>query len=170
MILDLKGFFCGGNQEVKIDTDFDFSAEEYGGEFLFPKPVHIVGTISNKADVTHIELDCSMEIEKVCDRCGTLTKKPFTVKINRVAVRELAGEDDDEEILLLPDEKLDLYEFCFGEIILSLPMKHLCKEDCKGICINCGKNLNQGPCKCEHKSIDPRLEVLAKLLEQTEED
>ena len=92
-----------------------------------------------------------------------------TESINRVAVNQLEVEED-YEILLIPDEKLDLYEFCFGEILLSLPMKHLCSEDCKGICLNCGKNLNEGSCGCVTKSIDPRLEVLATLLEQDQED
>lgn len=169
MVLDLKGFFNGGNREIKINTDLDFSGEEYGGEYIFPTPVCVSGSVSNKADVTHVNLTCKVQVEKSCDRCGKLTANNLTVVIERVAANELAGEEDDE-ILFLPDEKLDLYELCFGEILLSLPMKHLCSEDCKGICFNCGKNLNEGSCGCVTKSIDPRLEVLAKLLEQDQED
>ena len=169
MVLDLKGFFNGGNREFKIETELDFSGEEYGGEHIFPKPVAVIGKISNKADVTHIDLVCKVPIVKSCDRCGKMTAKDLTVNINRVAVNHLEREEDDE-ILLIPDEKLDLYEFCFGEILLSVPMKHLCSEDCKGICLNCGKNLNEGSCGCVTKSIDPRLEVLATLLEQDQED
>lgn len=169
MVLDLKGFFNGGDRELKIDTNMDFSNEEFGGEIIFPNPVSVNGAVSNKADVTHIDLTCKVAVFKSCDRCGKPTEKQLTVNIDRVAVRELAGEEDDE-ILLLPDEQLDLYELCFSEILLALPMKHLCNEDCKGICTNCGKNLNEGSCGCVTKSIDPRLEVLAKLLEQDQED
>ena len=169
MVLELKGFFNGGNRELKIETELDFSGEEYGGEYIFPHPVLVSGKISNKADVTHIDLICKVIVKKSCDRCGEQVEKNLTVNISRVAVNHLEGEEDDE-ILLIPDEKLDLYEFCFGAILLSLPMKHLCSEDCKGICLNCGKNLNNGPCGCVTKSIDPRLEVLAKLLEQDQED
>lgn len=169
MVLDLKGFFNGGNRGFRIETELDFSGEEYGGECIFPEPVSVVGKISNKADVTHIDLVCNVKISKSCDRCGKMTTKNLTVNINRVAVNHLEGEEDDE-ILLLPDEKLDLFEFCFGEILLSLPTKYLCSEECKGICFNCGKDLNEGPCGCVTKSIDPRLEVLAKLLEQDQED
>jgi len=114
-------------------------------------------------------LVCKAVVKKSCDRCGSLTEKELTVNINRVAVNQLEGEED-YEILLIPDEKLDLFELCFGEILLALPMKHLCSEDCKGICPSCGKNLNNGSCGCVTKSIDPRLEVLAKLLEQDQED
>lgn len=169
MVLDLKGFFNGGNRELKIETELDFSGEEYGGENIFPKPVSVIGMVSNKADVTHIDLVCNVLVSKSCDRCGKLTEKVLTVNINRVAANQLAGKDEDE-ILFLPDEKLDLYEFCFGEVLLNLPMKHLCDDDCKGICFMCGKNLNDGPCGCVTKTIDPRLEILAKLLEQDQED
>ena len=169
MVLDLKGFFNGGNRELEINTELDFSNEEYGGECIFPTPVSVIGKVSNKADVTHIDLVCRVSVEKCCDRCGRLTQKELTVNMNRVAVNQLEGEED-YEILLLPDEKLDLYEFCFGEILLALPMKHLCSDDCKGICLTCGKNLNEGSCGCVTKSIDPRLEILAKLLEQDQQD
>ncbi len=170
MVLDLKGFLIGGDREIEIKTDLDFSEEEYGGEKLFPTPVSVVGKVFNKADVTSLQITCTVSVEKPCDRCGKLATHDLIVPIERVLVRELAGEEDDETYLILPDEKLDLTEFCLSEIYLALPMKHLCSEDCKGICPTCGKNLNQGSCGCETKSIDPRLEVLAKLLEQDQED
>lgn len=170
MVLDLKGFLNGGDREIEINTDLDFSGEEYGGERLFPQPVSVTGKVFNKADVSNLQLTCKVQVEKPCDRCGQLATEELTVLIDRVLVRELAGEEDDDSYLILPDEKLDLFEFCLGEIYLALPMKHLCHTDCKGICPSCGKNLNDGPCGCVTKSIDPRLEVLAKLLEQDQED
>jgi len=60
--------------------------------------------------------------------------------------------------------KFNLEEFLYSETIVSLPMKHLCSEDCKGICSKCGKNLNEGKCDCPDREIDPRLAVLADLL------
>lgn len=169
MVIDLKGFLNGGNREIEINTVFDFSNEEYCGEVLFPQPVKAVGKVSNKADVSRIELTLNVWVEKPCDRCGQTAGKPLTVDVKRVLVRELEGEEDDE-FLLIPDEKLDLSELCLSEIYLALPTKHLCSEDCQGICSMCGKNLNDGPCGCITKSIDPRLEILAKLLEQDQED
>ena len=168
MVLDLKGFFNGGNREFKIETELDFSGEEYGGEHIFPKPVSVIGKISNKADVTHIDLVCKVPMEKSCDRCGKMTAKDLTVNINRVAVNHLEREEDDE-ILLIPDEKLDLYEFCFGEILLSLPMKHLCSEDCKGICNRCGTNLNLRTCTCDTRELDPRMSVIQEIFNQFKE-
>ena len=125
MVLDLKGFFNGGNRELEINTELDFSSEEYGGECIFPSPVFVTGKVSNKADVTHIDLVCKVKVEKCCDRCGRLTQKELTVNMNRVAVNHLEGEED-YEILLLPDEKLDLYEFCFASFTAVIICSELC--------------------------------------------
>jgi uncharacterized protein len=50
-------------------------------------------------------------------------------------------------------------------VLLELPYKSLCREDCRGLCPLCGKNLNEGLCGCNRKSVDPRLAILGQLLE-----
>ena len=40
---------------------------------------------------------------------------------------------------------------------MSWPSRVLCKEDCRGLCIRCGRNLNEGPCSCEEEAADPRM-------------
>ena len=52
---------------------------------------------------------------------------------------------------------------------LAIPYRMLCREDCKGLCPRCGKNLNEGPCGCSAPG-DPRLAVLAQLLEDTQDE
>ena len=70
-----------------------------------------------------------------------------------------------DEMILVQDFKLDLYELVYTEVVLAMPSKHLCTKDCKGLCFKCGKNLNDGPCGCATKEVDPRLKALAELLE-----
>ncbi len=164
MVLNLKGFLNGGDRTINIDTFLDFTKEEYGGVTLFAKPTKVVGKVVNKADVTELSLMCDVTLNKPCDRCGKETVKELQIPIKRIIVSELS-DDDNVELLLIENDTLDLYEVCFSEILLALPMKHLCDDDCKGICSNCGKNLNDGPCGCETKSVDPRLEALLQLLE-----
>ena len=77
---------------------------------------------------------------------------------------ELEDEESDE-IVLLEDGQADLDKLFTTACILALDGKHLCKEDCKGLCPTCGKDLNEGPCGCG-KELDPRLAVLAKLLDK----
>ena len=95
---------------------------------------------------------------------ATAAVKHYKVPIERVLVSKLENGENDE-IILLQDFKLDLYELCFTEVVLAMPSKHLCKEDCKGLCPECGKDLNDGPCGCATTSGDPRMAALAKLLE-----
>ncbi|MBM4129290.1 MAG: DUF177 domain-containing protein, partial [Nitrospira sp.] len=59
---------------------------------------------------------------------------------------------------------LDLLDLIKEQVMLNLPMKTLCAELCKGICPQCGADLNTGTCECEAKTIDPRLAVLKNLI------
>ncbi|MFQ5812787.1 MAG: DUF177 domain-containing protein [Anaerolineae bacterium] len=59
---------------------------------------------------------------------------------------------------------LDLTEALREQILLALPMRPLCRPDCRGLCVECGKNLNEGPCDCVQEIIDPRLVALKELL------
>lgn len=163
MVINLKGLLNGDDKVVSVDTFLDFTSEEYAGEKLFSKPTAVTGKIFNKAGVTELSLTCSVTVEKPCDRCGKTVVKELQITINRVLVTETQDEEN-VDLLVVEGYQLDLYEVCFSEILLALPMKHLCSEDCKGICPTCGKNLNDGDCGCVTKSVDPRLEVLLELL------
>jgi uncharacterized protein len=59
---------------------------------------------------------------------------------------------------------LDLTKALREQILLALPMQPLCRADCKGLCVECGKNLNEGTCDCVQDTIDPRLVKLKELL------
>ena len=64
----------------------------------------------------------------------------------------LEKEEDSGEYIQVDDYKLDLDELIRTDILLELPTKFLCKEDCKGLCPTCGKNLNEGACDCQTAS------------------
>ena len=84
-------------------------------------------------------------------------------------------KDEFEEDVEIETSDLDLSYFPKGESMLSvenilqeqvyltLPMKPLCTETCKGLCVQCGKNLNSGSCECRGADIGPRLAPLMKL-------
>lgn len=163
MIIDLKRIFVNDNSSLPVDYSLDLSEVEYLGEYPLKKPVSINGTVSNSASLVRLAATVSYEYEAPCDRCGLITADKRTVLIEKSLASSIEGEESDT-ILLVPDMKLDLDELIYTEVMLSLPMKHLCNEDCKGICSKCGKNLNEGKCDCPEKEIDPRLAALAELL------
>lgn len=78
--------------------------------------------------------------------------------------REMEVPEDDE--YLIEEGTIDLNVLVNDAVILNLPIKHLCSPECRGLCPYCGANLNRGDCGCRVEEIDPRLEVLRKLLEE----
>ena len=73
--------------------------------------------------------------------------------------------EDNPELFVLEGTEIDLQELLSTCLILDMETKFLCREDCKGLCARCGRNLNLGPCGCG-KEIDPRFAVLKQLLEK----
>jgi len=63
------------------------------------------------------------------------------------------------------NDELDITELVREQVLLAVPMKPLCKEDCPGLCTFCGKDLKEGPCGCRKEETDPRLAPLAKFKE-----
>ena len=163
MIIDLKRIFVNENSSLPIEYSLDMSNVDFSGVYPLKKPVEIIGTVSNKASLVELDARINYVFEAPCDRCGGDAAEKYTLNIQKSLAPSIEGEESDS-ILLTPDMKLDLDELVYSEVIVSLPMKHLCNEDCKGICPKCGKNLNEGKCGCREKEIDPRLSALADLL------
>ena len=76
---------------------------------------------------------------------------------------------DLDEQSYLTGYNLDADQLVGNELTLNLPMKVLCKEDCKGICNRCGANLNLETCDCDTRSLDPRMAVIQDIFKQFKE-
>ena len=84
--------------------------------------------------------------------------------LSAVIVDKNDDNAEDPELFFLDGNEIDLDEILSTLFILDMDTKFLCREDCKGLCPRCGKNLNLGPCGCG-KEIDPRFAVLEQLLD-----
>lgn len=164
MVLDLRSLFVNDGESLPLDCRFDMSEVDFFGRYPLQTPIHVVGKVYSRAGIVTLSAECKCEYTSPCDRCGCTAVKTYVVPIERVLVSQLENDENDE-MILLQDYKLDLYELVFTEVVLAMPNKHLCKEDCKGLCQECGKNLNDGSCGCATKSVDPRLAALSELLE-----
>ena len=80
---------------------------------------------------------------------------------------EWARELDEQPFL--NGYNLDVDQLVCNELLLSLPMKVLCREDCKGICNRCGANLNIETCDCDTRALDPRMSVIQDIFNQYKE-
>ena len=71
---------------------------------------------------------------------------------------------EDVSRALVGDDVIDLGQVASEQVLLNVPMKPLCSDDCKGLCPTCGADLNAGDCGCEQPASDPRFDVLKKFL------
>jgi uncharacterized protein len=77
--------------------------------------------------------------------------------------KEVELQDRDAAISYYEGEGLELAEIVREQLLLAIPIKTVCREECKGLCPHCGKNLNSGECECAQGASDPRWEALKSL-------
>lgn len=164
MKMDLKQLFDLIGEKQEFDCDFDFSKERLYGTAPFTHPVRVTGKIENRAGVVRLVFSVKSVLSLQCDRCLKACEKAMDYSFSHIIVRELSNTDDEEfDYVVCADGMLDLEELARADLMLELPTKVLCREDCKGLCPKCGKDLNLGSCDCKTKDIDPRWQALSDL-------
>ena len=151
---------------VPFSTSVDLSDLCYGVSYPVSEPVTAEGMVRNTAGVLVMTGSIRTTIHGICDRCATEFDQDIDFPIDVVLVTELANEENEDEwVFPLEGDSADLDDIVRTVFVLNLDSKLLCKEDCKGLCHRCGKNLNDGPCSCQ-KELDPRFAALKQLLEK----
>ena len=175
MKLDLRPLLAG---ERLLTFDYELSPDVISAEdsssFLygvsFPSPLKVKGDITNTAGYMRMRLNMSLDYSASCARCLSPVNGSFSLDLEKtVAPRNLLGDSDEYKLAdyaIIEDGFLDMDEQLREQMEMEFPIRFLCKDDCKGLCSKCGKNLNDGACDCETCEIDPRLLPLQKLLEQ----
>ncbi len=116
--------------------------------YSFSDDVTVKGILKNRAGVLTMKCAINGTLNAVCDRCLADFSKPLCFESESVLVRELSNEDNDEYIVTMNDA-LDLDEYAISELLLRMPTRLLCKEECKGLCPVCHIDLNTAECDCE---------------------
>lgn len=109
--------------------------------------------------------DVQFSIEAPCSRCLQTVKLDLKPEVNLVLTPRESIEDEDGDLnheTYIGDE-VDISDYIREQVAMSLPFKVVCTDNCKGLCSNCGVNLNTEQCGCESEQIDPRLSVLKNL-------
>ena len=121
----------------------------------------LVGTVRSE-----LELSCSRCLEPFRLPVDTAFDQRFLPATEMADGEEREVQDEDVEISYYRDDQIDLNELLREQFYLTLPMKPLCQEDCKGLCPQCGTNLNTGSCECAAGWEDPRLAPLKGLVKR----
>lgn len=163
MLFDVKPILHAPGRHLEFAFQLDLSDVEFGGRYPVSRPVEVTGEVRNTAGILDLELTARTTLDAVCDRCGKEFLQEKDERFACMLAEELENGENDE-IVLLENGMVDVGDLARTAFILGMDTKTLCSEDCKGLCSRCGADLNFGPCSCE-KETDPRLAVLAKLLE-----
>ncbi len=171
MRLDLRDLRERG-EPLRLDRRFEESELSLGGELVSLRaPAHCSATVSEKLDRVRVKGTVRASVDLKCCRC--LKSFPHEVEqefdltyepVPEVEVgEEIALSYGDLEIGFYRNDELDLSLIVGEQVLLEIPMKPVCREDCKGLCSHCGADLNEGLCDCSPQSFDPRLEPLRQL-------
>jgi len=141
------------------------------GPSPFTKEIEVKVAVDKNGGNLYINAHINSTGDFICDRC----LKNFRRKVEGELVLYYTSErnilsflpEGEEEFRWLApgDLEIDITKELHDTLLLAVPMKILCKEDCRGLCPHCGADLNEGPCGCDAPQIDPRWEALRKLLE-----
>ena len=146
MNIQLRQLFDIVGECVEIDYSISLDELKDISAYSFASPVTIKGKIQNRAGVVRLTYESRAELALECDRCLTQFVREFCYSFEHILVA--STNTDDDEYVVCPNNILDLNELAVSDLLLQLPTKILCKDDCKGLCYTCGKNLNEGECSC----------------------
>ena len=161
MLYQLKPLFMGEKESLPLHCELDLSELVIGGSHPFPHPVVVEGEVRVSADVVSLRAEARYLFEGACDRCLRDIRCERLVPVEHILVTSLNNEDNGE-FVLVDNYQLPLDSLVEADLILSLPSKVLCREDCRGLCPHCGKDQNEGLCGCKPQAADPRLEALGQ--------
>src|SRR5215510_1803816 len=148
-----------------------YQPEALGGEretFTIVEPVHLSFDIFKDKDLFHLVGRVRTTLELTCSRCLEPFQMPvdapfdlrYQPRSQNTGEGEREVEADDMTTAFYENETIDLGQLMHEQFYLTLPMKPLCAADCRGLCTQCGTNLNRGTCDCSGDWEDPRLAAL----------
>jgi uncharacterized protein len=129
-------------------------------------PVTVSLDITRSGDEIYITGRARVDVLLQCGRCleqySSTLESP--VEVMAALGDRVAGDQDDSLIRLPAGAKcLDLTDVVRSELLVRLPLKPLCRDDCRGLCPKCGTNLNVDACSCREEKSDSRWDALKHL-------
>ena len=185
MQFDLRQLGRKGSGTIRDEhVDRTFAASEFAEsvgadeEYSVAAPVHLVMDVHKDGDAYRVTGRVETRLRLECGRCLEPFEIPIDSPFELRYVPEIAPTADGDEREVTEDDlttsfykedSIDLGELMHEQFVLALPMKPLCSEACKGLCVHCGTNLNKSTCECAPQWVDPRLAALEHLVKTQKE-
>ncbi|HHV65230.1 MAG TPA: DUF177 domain-containing protein [Peptococcaceae bacterium] len=133
------------------------------GEYSFQSPVKVTLNVTKSGKSLLVKGKVLSELNVHCSRCLKEFTYPLSFDFEDEWLPvEAATQDEEGTALIFDKDEFSIEERIVEHILLHLPMKFLCSEDCRGLCPKCGVDRNLNTCVCSDETIDPRLEILSK--------
>lgn len=150
--------FCTQSEISAEDVDKYFDELE---ECRALKPLKYTARLMNHGKFIALDADVEVSLELTCHRCGDAFARDFALHLSLKlieassvgAVEEIVLSEDDLDTVTYQGNNIELDDILLESIYLEFDAQCLCSQDCKGICLNCGANLNKGACSCSHSDV-----------------
>ncbi|MBR2742611.1 MAG: DUF177 domain-containing protein [Clostridia bacterium] len=167
MLINLTKVFKEPESTLEESGVVDVGALSEDMAMTFPSGARFSVKFKNLMDCVTLSLKCECEYVSECARCLREVRGAVSFDFESMVKVDDEGEFllDADAVVIDSSNRLDVDELVSGLLVMQLPMKVLCREDCKGLCPKCGADLNEGECACDKNEVDPRLLKLKKLLD-----
>jgi uncharacterized protein len=146
MVINLRhAFNVEGSQK---SFDFEIPLEELSNinGYDFITPIKVKGVVTNRTSVVTVNFTTDFTLKLICDRCLKELDRSYFYEFDHIVVKSVNNDNDD--YIVAVDESIDLNNIATSDLLLQLPSKNLCDENCKGLCTSCGCDLNEEECNC----------------------
>jgi uncharacterized protein len=160
---DLRRLRIRSGDQARERVEIELEPLVLGGQTYdpAPNPVPAELTVTRASSGTVLELTLDVSLEGPCFRCLQDAELPLSLDLREYQAAKPEG--DEEQTEYLADDRLDLSAWTRDAIVLALPDKILCRDDCAGLCAVCGKDLNVEPHEHVEQVVDPRWAKLSEL-------
>ena len=162
--LDLRRVRLRPGEEFRDEQKIEIAPLELGGQryVAVPEQVPAELTLTQTTSGMLFQLRFTVRLHGPCFRCLDDAALDQAVDVREYQAEDAEG-DEELESPYVAENRLDLARWARDSVVLALPDKILCREDCAGLCPVCGKNLNREPHGHEGEESDPRWAALAEL-------
>lgn len=156
-------------QEYAFTADAVLEEMDVMGDPVRFSDIAVKGTYVGTTESISIEATVTATVVSRCARCLSEVTLPITAEMHAVFAQEPDPEDPDQYCFEAPT--LELTDAIRDAVVLELPLRFLCSEDCKGLCSKCGTNLNTGTCTCQKgdDDLNPFAALRSMIVDNNEE-
>lgn len=168
MRIEVENLSEGGQEFAHVYAPGELELD--GEQAALSRAARVEGRASRRGEEIRVRGHVETGVRVGCDRCLAPVEMPLEVEFETAFIPQerAAGQADHVELLVedmglaaFEGDAVDLDELVREQILLALPNRQLCREDCRGLCPDCGADLNAGRCGCARDEADPRWAALA---------